>query len=488
MVDEDHPGVSGYGLTWTTVTNAGNALTFAAPSASQDYFGFYQSASGTAASSISVNYTDLSVTIPGLTWNSPSGGTWNTNAGNQPWLSAGSAAAFTTGAGVVFSMAGTGTINAGGNLAFNRGDTSPGYTFSSQIVGGGGVTQMGPGILNLTSGMNYYSGGTTVLGGTLNFTVGSLGEGLVNGGPAPVVVTPNNGTATLVWAGAGNTTNISANGLTLGPGTTVFNLNQNAVVFSGGTISSSGNLDICGSGTLQIGYGSVNLGSGSVTVETGSGLAFNRYDTFTVANAIGGGGSLTQTGNGTLILTGSNTYTGGTTVYGGPLQIGNGGSSGSITGNVYLPYYFSNLAYDRAGTVTAPGNISGYGGLAQEGSGTLILSGTNTYSGGTSVENGLLVATNPKAISGGSLLEIGSSASVVLGQQGSQYIEGLGRIAGAPLGSQATGTSGGGVMAPAASGSAGAGGINAVPEPGTLALLAAAAACGVAAAWRRRRG
>jgi hypothetical protein len=75
---------------------------------------------------------------------------------------------------------------------------------------------------------------------------------------------------------------------------------------------------------------------------------------------------------------------------------------------------------------------------------------------------------------------------VVLGQQGSQYIEGLGQMAGAPLGSQAGGTSGGGVMAPAASGSAG--GINSVPEPGTLALLAAAAACGMAAAWRRRKG
>jgi autotransporter-associated beta strand protein len=139
--------------------------------------------------------------------------------------------------------------------------------------------------------------------------------------------------------------------------------------------------------------------------------------------------------------------------------------------------------------VTAPGNISGSGGLAQEGSGTLILSGTNTYSGGTSVENGLLVATNPKAISGGSLLDVSSSGSVVLGQQGSQHIEGLGQMAGAPLGSQAGGTSGGGVIAPAASGSAGgAGGINSVPEPGTLALLAAAAACGMAAAWRRRKG
>jgi autotransporter-associated beta strand protein len=392
-------------------------------------------------------------------------------------------------------------IASGGTVGAANGQT---LTIGVQIADptGGGSTALvavGPGTVALTSVANSYSGGTTVQGGTLSFMPGTLpSAGAVVSDP----VAGGNSTATILWAaGPGNSVNVSdissnngGNGLTLNSGNTVLNFAgaQGYPVVFDGTVGGGGNMEISG-GTLQFGsnsYGSTGTlaATGAVTIDAGAGLTFNRGDNYVVSNNIGGQGSLVQMGNGTLVLTGSNTYTGGTTVQGGPLQIGNGGSTGSLAGNVYLPYYFSSLLFNRTGTVAAPGNISGSGGLTQEGSGTLILSGTNTYSGGTSVENGLLVATNPSAISGGSLLDVSSSGSVVLGQQGSQYIEGLGQIAGAPLGSQASGTSGGGVMAPAASGSAGGGGINSVPEPGTLALLAAAAACGVAAAWRRRKG
>ncbi|MFA1013685.1 autotransporter-associated beta strand repeat-containing protein, partial [Pseudomonas tremae] len=60
----------------------------------------------------------------------------------------------------------------------------------------------------------------------------------------------------------------------------------------------------------------------------------NRSDVLTVGSAISGTGSITQSGTGTTILTGTNTYTGGTTISGGTLQIGNGGTQGSIVGNV----------------------------------------------------------------------------------------------------------------------------------------------------------
>src|SRR5277367_5099814 len=101
-------------------------------------------------------------------------------------------------------------------------------------------------------------------------------------------------------------------------------------------------------------------------------LVFNRSGIVTVPGAITGTGSLTQMGvaGGTLVLTGANTYVGGTTIAAGVLQLGDGGTTGSIAGNV------SNsgvLAFDRSDTLTFPGLIAGSGEVSQIGSGTTIL-------------------------------------------------------------------------------------------------------------------
>ena len=61
---------------------------------------------------------------------------------------------------------------------------------------------------------------------------------------------------------------------------------------------------------------------------------FNRSDALTYGGVISGTGSLTKSGTGTLTLTGDNTYTGGTTISAGTLQIGNGGTTGSVAGNI----------------------------------------------------------------------------------------------------------------------------------------------------------
>ena len=107
----------------------------------------------------------------------------------------------------------------------------------------------------------------------------------------------------------------------------------------------------------------------------------------TFGGVVSGTGSLTQMGAGTTILTGTNTYTGGTTISGGTLQIGSGGTAGSIVGNVTDN---AALAFDRSDTVTFGGVVSGTGSLTQMGAGTTILTGTNTYTGGTTISGGTL--------------------------------------------------------------------------------------------------
>ncbi|MEB0260001.1 autotransporter-associated beta strand repeat-containing protein, partial [Undibacterium sp. 5I1] len=59
-------------------------------------------------------------------------------------------------------------------------------------------------------------------------------------------------------------------------------------------------------------------------------LAVNRSDSATLANAISGSGNLLQNGSGTTILTAANSYTGTTSITAGTLQVGAGGSSGSL--------------------------------------------------------------------------------------------------------------------------------------------------------------
>jgi outer membrane autotransporter protein len=136
-------------------------------------------------------------------------------------------------------------------------------------------------------------------------------------------------------------------------------------------------------------------------------LAFNRSDVLTFNGVISGAGSVQQIGPGTTILAGANTYTGGTTISAGTLQLGNGGTTGSITGNV-----IDNgiLAFNRSDSVTFNGVIGGQGALVKQGGGTLTLTGMSTeFTGPTTVDEGSLIvdgsiASTQTLVSPGALL------------------------------------------------------------------------------------
>ena len=81
---------------------------------------------------------------------------------------------------------------------------------------------------------------------------------------------------------------------------------------------------------------------------------------------------------------------------GGALQLNNGGNVGSFVDN-------GSLIFARSDTFTFSQTIAGSGNVVQDGTGTTVLSGANTYSGGTLVELGTLVVDNPQALGTGNV-------------------------------------------------------------------------------------
>lgn len=141
-----------------------------------------------------------------------------------------------------------------------------------------------------------------------------------------------------------------------------------------------------------------------MTIKGAAGVATS----FSGVIADGGGGcvdcphgklAIVKAGPSTQIFAGANTYTGGTTISGGVLQLGNGGTTGSIVGNVTDN---GILAFDHSNTATFAGAISGSGAVQQIGSGITEMTGNDIYTGGTTIRAGVLQigAGGANAISG----------------------------------------------------------------------------------------
>ena len=124
-------------------------------------------------------------------------------------------------------------------------------------------------------------------------------------------------------------------------------------------------------------------------------LVFNHSDQVTFSAAIGGSGSLTQTGPGILTLTGGNTYAGRTAISAGTLQVGSGGTSRKSAGQRALGTA-GTLVLDRSDTLIMNNTLSGPGGLVKMGGDTVTLAGNLTgFTGPITVAQGQLVLSSP---------------------------------------------------------------------------------------------
>lgn len=129
----------------------------------------------------------------------------------------------------------------------------------------------------------------------------------------------------------------------------------------------------------------MNSQSGAVALTVGN----NGTDT-TYSGNLTGGDSLTKTGAGTLTLAGvNNTYSGGTTISAGTLQVGNDGTTGTLgSGNVVVAED-ATLAFNRSDYLYVTNQISGDGSVSQN-VGCLVVKGENTYTGGTAINGGCI--------------------------------------------------------------------------------------------------
>ncbi|WP_153020080.1 autotransporter outer membrane beta-barrel domain-containing protein [Paramesorhizobium deserti] len=173
---------------------------------------------------------------------------------------------------------------------------------------------------------------------------------------------------------------------------------NNFAIFTGkaGTVTVDNSKGNVRSGGMQFavdGYvvkgGDIALGEDPATIRVGDGTTAGANYDATIASRLTGTAKLVKADLGRLVLTGENSYSGGTSVEGGVLQLGDGGTSGSIAGAVALAGGTSLVA-NRSNSLTLGAAISGDGKVVQAGTGTTMLRGANSYKGGTEINAGIL--------------------------------------------------------------------------------------------------
>ena len=403
--------------TWSTTTNwLGNTIASGTNAAAN-----FANVNITTGRTITVdgNYTIGSMNI---------GDTDNTGATLDTYT-------FSSGTLTLASTTGAPTINValGGATGFRR------VQFTTILAGTSGLTLTqsnagvgGAGIVALR-GINTFSGNITLGSGTYasamyldignNSTTGEaaqLGGGNFAGNIdiqgnnyMRFMSTLNNtlsgtlsgGTATIVQllAGTGTTTLAAANTYS-GRFLVSANANQSLLNLGHANALQSARLELPGTNALRF---SPSIGTFNVGRMSGAGnFALTATDNSAVTLSIGGNGagasdtisgtisglgSLTKVGSGTLTLSANNSYAGLTTVSAGSLQIGNGGTTGSVGGNIANN---AALVFNRSNDLVQSGSIYGTGSVTKQGAGTLSLTGGLGFSGGLTVSGGTVAISN----------------------------------------------------------------------------------------------
>ena len=480
-----------------TITFSGGALQYTASNTTD-----YTARIASSGSAVAIDTNGQAVTFTGGIGSSNTGGLTKLGAGTLT-LSGSSAytGATTLAAGVLAlgnanALPGSGNIRfTGGTLQYSASNTSDlasriasstaaisidtngqPVTWAGNVANTntGGLTKTGPGTLTL-SGSNAFTGAVSVTGGTLGFSGSNavpstssfiLDGGAIRGNAAAKDLSStqsiqlgvgggeiNNSTGGN-WTIGGAITGAAGTGALVVSGANDLVFNSSSSTYTGGTRILSGAGAAVGTDTA-LGSGTISMEGGTLRATSaaartlanpvafagdatflgqfqsltlnGAGTIVGATRTITATNAnyqisyngsIGDGGNvygITKAGNGILVLGGSNTYSGTTTLSAGTLRLGNadafaGGGNLTFTGGT-LQYSGSNtadyssrivgsssaIAIDTNGqSVTYASALasSNTGGLAKSGSGTLTLAANNAYTGLTAISGGTLQVGN----------------------------------------------------------------------------------------------
>jgi fibronectin-binding autotransporter adhesin len=411
---------------------------------------------GTLASTATVTYAKA-ITL------GANGGTLNLSSGSMTLSGvisgSGRLTSTSTNAGTALTLSGintyTGgtTLNSGilqfnndnaigsGTLTIEGGKVRAGIasrTISNDLVLGGTLTMSGSNALTFTGGVDLGGADRTIDNSiTSNLTF----SGVMSNGS--LTIAGSAGTGAVILSGTNTHTNTTISG-----GNTTTNSNSLS-------IASDANL---GTGTLTLnGAGAVlNITGAATTIDNAiaigsSGGTVNNTNAVTLSGVISGAGALTKSGVGTMTLSATNTHTGNVTVSAGTMEVSGGSSIGddsavtvssgatlsliggnetigslSGSGAVALTY---GLTVGNASNTVFSGVISSTNtsGITKVGSGTLALSGANTYTGATTVSAGKLLLQGGSAIADSSAVTISSGAELELRDND----EAVGSVAGA---------------------------------------------------------
>ncbi|MFN6017057.1 MAG: beta strand repeat-containing protein, partial [Verrucomicrobiota bacterium] len=326
---------------------------------------------------------------------------------------------FNSGAGA-FTLSGNRITLSSGNRTIQNSSTNTQTIALDMILSNGAIIRANSGAIVLSgnlsgtgsifknstafdltlSGNNTFNGRVEISRGNLTInSINSVGSG--QGASAlGTASTSTNGqialgdaaganSATLIYTGAAATT-------------------DRQVIFNGRDSGANAALDQSGTGLLKftsnLGFLAASGNNISRTLTLQGSTAGTGEFAGVIANqdlANGKITALTKAGSGTWVLSGANSYTGATTINGGTLQIGGGSTTGALSTSSAITNN-GTLVFNRSNTVTQGtdfvNGIAGTGALTQAGAGTLVLSASNSYSGLTSVNAGILSVRHNNAL------------------------------------------------------------------------------------------
>jgi autotransporter-associated beta strand protein len=337
-------------------------------------FGLTKAGPGTVTIARGTNFSANGLVLVNagtLLVNQPSGLPQDTVLGGVT-VAAGATLGVSLGASPLWQASDVGTLLT--NATFASGsflglDVAPStsVTYSPAITAPVGIAKTNGGTLIFSAANNSYTGATAINGGILSVNTLALG-----GSPS----------------GIGQSSNVAAN-LTFA--------NGGILQYTGPTV------------TIDRAF-TLNTGT---TTPTGGGFDVATAGTvLTISGAGTGAGGFIKNGLGTLVLTGANAYTGGTTINAGVLQVGAAEATGALGTGAITDN--GTLVYNLTSAATVAGIISGTGGVTLLGPGNLTLSGANTFTGPITVSGGALLAGNASAFGTNVPVSVASGATLSL--------------------------------------------------------------------------